>query len=134
MKWLFLVALLSMLTLNICNIVFMKSYAWQCHLYTILAFNTHQNGIHVYWIISKNVVWKIIVTRLQAFHQCVLTSCPTWKPSSFLVDDALTKIQGDKMCNLLIYLSFISLCIYLISIVYLNIVCSHSSIMMCSIV
>jgi len=93
----------------------MKSYAWQCHLYTILAFNTHQNGIHVYWIISKNVVWKIIVTQFQAFHQWVLTSCPTWKPSSFLVDDSLAKIQGIKCVDLLIYLSFISLCIYLIS-------------------
>ena len=54
MKWLFLVALLTMLMLYICNIVYKKYYAWRYHLYTILAFNTHQNGMHVKECSARN--------------------------------------------------------------------------------
>ena len=52
---------------------------------------------------------------LQALPQCVLDSFPTWKPSPFLVDDALVEVQVIRCVDLLLCLSFISMCIYIIS-------------------
>jgi len=70
-------------------------------------FRLTSNEIIVCWVKSKNEVQETVVEWLQEFRQCFLTSYPTWKPSAFVVDDALTKIWVIGCEDILIYLSFI---------------------------
>ena len=53
------------------------------------------------------IVGKVMVTWLQAFHQCNLSSNPTWKLASFLVSNNSNVKIVVRRCTILIMFSFI---------------------------
>eukprot|EP01018_Ginkgo_biloba_P032622 Gb_39009 [translate_table: standard] len=62
-------------------------------LFTLIVFNTHQNGILVAWIISSSSLANDIQNWMERFSR-IHEIDPTWRPSAFMVDDVDAKINS----------------------------------------
>ncbi|MCO5559333.1 hypothetical protein L7F22_050746 [Adiantum nelumboides] len=67
---------------------------YKFQLYTILVFDTHQNGVPVAWVITSSAETNTIVTWLTKLRNRVLDYNKSWEANAFLVDDATAKINA----------------------------------------
>ncbi len=59
------------------------------HLFTLMVFDHHHQGFPITWVITSQQIKLDIIQWLLALKECTLKEDPTWKPSCFIVDDAL---------------------------------------------
>eukprot|EP01018_Ginkgo_biloba_P040190 Gb_37568 [translate_table: standard] len=62
-------------------------------LYTLLVFDSHQNGIPIAWIITPNFASHNVQKWIGALCDKVRLKDPKWKPNAFMIDDAATEIS-----------------------------------------
>ncbi|MCO5557588.1 hypothetical protein L7F22_011154 [Adiantum nelumboides] len=67
---------------------------YKFQLYTILVFDTHQNGVPVAWVITSSAETNTIVTWLTRLRNRVLDYNKSWEANAFLVDDATAEINA----------------------------------------
>lgn len=60
----------------------------QFHFYTVMAFDAHQNGVPVAWVISSSAMEIEVRKWLGAMRDRMLQLNPAWRPTCFLVDDS----------------------------------------------
>eukprot|EP01018_Ginkgo_biloba_P023858 Gb_25997 [translate_table: standard] len=63
-------------------------------LFTLLVFDTHQNGLLVAWIISSSSSASDIQSWMEKLRSRVYEMDPTWRPSAFMVDDTAAEINA----------------------------------------
>ena len=66
----------------------------QFHLYTILVFDAHWNGVPIAWVLSSLATLDAICLWLSKFCNAMLDYHKSWQPSAFLVDDAERKLDA----------------------------------------
>eukprot|EP01018_Ginkgo_biloba_P031019 Gb_19917 [translate_table: standard] len=62
-------------------------------LFTLIVFDTHQNGVPVAWIISSSSLANDIRNWMEKLRCRIHEVDPTWRPSAFMVDDATADIN-----------------------------------------
>eukprot|EP01018_Ginkgo_biloba_P003089 Gb_21020 [translate_table: standard] len=63
-------------------------------LFTLLVFDTYQNGLPVAWIISSSSSASDIQSWMEKLRSRIYEMDPTWRPSAFMVDDAAAEINA----------------------------------------
>jgi hypothetical protein len=58
------------------------------HLFTLTAFDFHNIGVLVAWVIMSRQTCEDLVEWLNALRAKLLSHMPDWRPSCFIVDDA----------------------------------------------
>jgi hypothetical protein len=77
-------------------------------LFTSMGFDDHRLGALLAWIITSSQTIKDLIEWLKPLKDEMLSQMPHWKPSCFLVDDALQEL---KALQLILYLVLI-LCLF----------------------
>eukprot|EP01018_Ginkgo_biloba_P027366 Gb_05759 [translate_table: standard] len=62
-------------------------------LFTLLVFDTHQNGLPVAWIISSSSSTSDIQSWMEKLRSRIYEMDPMWRLSAFMVDDATAEIN-----------------------------------------
>jgi len=57
----------------------------QFHFYTVMAFDAHQNGVPVAWVISSSAMEIEVRKWLGAMRDRMLQLNPAWRPASWLM-------------------------------------------------
>eukprot|EP01018_Ginkgo_biloba_P037586 Gb_29481 [translate_table: standard] len=65
----------------------------QYPLFTLLVFDTHQNGVPVSWIISSSSSASDIQSWMEKLWSRIYEMDPTWRLSAFMVDDVVVEIN-----------------------------------------
>eukprot|EP01018_Ginkgo_biloba_P021173 Gb_29592 [translate_table: standard] len=76
-------------------------------LFTLLVFDTHQNGILVVWIILSSSSSNDIQSWMEKIRSRIYEMDPTWRPSAFMFDDVIVEINAISdifRCRILLYL------------------------------
>eukprot|EP01018_Ginkgo_biloba_P014465 Gb_35818 [translate_table: standard] len=63
-------------------------------LFTLIVFDTHQNGVPVAWIISSSSSTNDIQNWMEKLQSRIHEVDPMWRPSAFMVDDVVAKINA----------------------------------------
>eukprot|EP01018_Ginkgo_biloba_P037069 Gb_24215 [translate_table: standard] len=63
-------------------------------LFTLLVFDTHQNGVPIAWIISSSSSTSDIQSWMEKLQSRIYEMDPTWRPSAFMVDDDVAEINA----------------------------------------
>eukprot|EP01018_Ginkgo_biloba_P023862 Gb_15783 [translate_table: standard] len=63
------------------------------HLFTLIVFDTHHNGVPVAWIISSSSLANDIQNWMEKLRCRIHKVDPTWRPSDFMLDDATAEIN-----------------------------------------
>eukprot|EP01018_Ginkgo_biloba_P036354 Gb_12992 [translate_table: standard] len=63
-------------------------------LFTLIVFDTHQNGVPVAWIISSSSSTNDIQNWMEKIQSRIHELDPTWRPSAFMVDDVAAEINA----------------------------------------
>jgi hypothetical protein len=71
------------------------------HLFTLMGFDDRCTGVLLAWIITSRQTIQDLIEWLKPFKDKMLSHMPHWKPSCFLVDDALQEL---KALRLVLYL------------------------------
>jgi hypothetical protein len=71
------------------------------HLFTLMGFDDHRTGVPLAWIITSKQTVQDLIEWLKPLKKKMLSHMPHWKPSCFLVDDALQEL---KALRLVLYL------------------------------
>lgn len=71
-----------------------SSLTVQYHLYTLMVFDTHHNGIPAAWIISASAMEVEVQYWLSALKTHMQKHNPGWQTSCFLVDDYKAEISA----------------------------------------
>eukprot|EP01018_Ginkgo_biloba_P014796 Gb_30458 [translate_table: standard] len=74
-------------------------------LFTLIVFDTHQNGVPVAWI-SHQVV-QLMTFKMEKLQSRIHEVDPAWRPSAFMVDDVAVEINGISDvfgCRVLLFL------------------------------
>ena len=66
----------------------------QFHLYTILVFDAHRNGVPIAWVLTSSATVDTICFWLSQFRNGMLNYHKSWQPTSFMVDDAEREIDA----------------------------------------
>jgi hypothetical protein len=64
------------------------------HLFTLMGFDYHRMGVLLAWIITSKQTIEDLIEWLKPFKYKMLSHMPHWKPSCFLVDDALQELKA----------------------------------------
>lgn len=72
----------------------------QFHLYTILVFDTHRNGVPIAWVLTSAATLNVICTWLSKFRDAMLDYHKSWEPSAFMVDDAEREIDAIRYISI----------------------------------
>ncbi|MCO5567498.1 hypothetical protein L7F22_021191, partial [Adiantum nelumboides] len=64
------------------------------HLYTILVFDAHRNGVPVAWVLTSSTTLELTCLWLLRFRDSMLDYHKCWEPCSFMVNDAKTKFSA----------------------------------------
>eukprot|EP01018_Ginkgo_biloba_P019424 Gb_16552 [translate_table: standard] len=62
-------------------------------LFTLLVFDTHQNGVPVAWIISSSSSASDIQSWIEKLQSRIYEMDPMWRPSAFTFDDVIVEIN-----------------------------------------
>jgi hypothetical protein len=73
----------------------------KCHLFTLMGFDDHHTSVPLAWIITSRQIVQDLIEWLKPLKDKMLSHMPHWKPSCFLVDDALQEL---KALRLILYL------------------------------
>eukprot|EP01018_Ginkgo_biloba_P006876 Gb_03544 [translate_table: standard] len=76
-------------------------------LFTLIVFDTHQNGVHVAWIISSSSSTNDIQNWIEKLWSRIHDVDATWRPSAFMVDDVIAEINAISDvfgCRVLLFL------------------------------
>eukprot|EP01018_Ginkgo_biloba_P006571 Gb_12855 [translate_table: standard] len=63
-------------------------------LFTLLVFGTYQNGFLVAWIISSSSLANDIQNLMEKLWSRTYEIDPTWRLSSFMIDDVVAEINS----------------------------------------
>eukprot|EP01018_Ginkgo_biloba_P020812 Gb_00203 [translate_table: standard] len=63
-------------------------------LFTLIVFDTHQNGVPIAWIISSSSLANDIQNWMEKLQFRIHEVDPMWSPSAFMVDDVVTTINA----------------------------------------
>eukprot|EP01018_Ginkgo_biloba_P024576 Gb_08233 [translate_table: standard] len=63
-------------------------------LFTLIVFDTHQNGVPVAWIISSSSSTNDIQNWMEKLWSRIHEVDPTWRPSAFMVDVVAAEISA----------------------------------------
>eukprot|EP01018_Ginkgo_biloba_P027643 Gb_16156 [translate_table: standard] len=72
-------------------------------LFTLLVFDTHQNGVSVAWIIPSSSSASDIQSWMEKLRSRIYEMDPTWRLSAFMVDDVVAEINVIR-CHILLCL------------------------------
>jgi len=64
------------------------------HLFTLMGFDYHRMGVLLAWIITSKQTIEDLIEWLKPLKYKMLSHMPHWKPSCFLVDDALEELKA----------------------------------------
>ncbi len=76
-------------------------------LFTLMGFDDHRTSVPLAWIITSRQTIQDLIKWLKPLKDKMLSHMPHWKPSCFLIDDALQELKA------------LWLVLYLIPILYL---------------
>eukprot|EP01018_Ginkgo_biloba_P006740 Gb_09802 [translate_table: standard] len=62
-------------------------------LFTLIVFDTHQNGVPIVWIISSSSSTNDIQNWMEKLQSRIPEVDPMWRPSAFMVDDVFVEIN-----------------------------------------
>jgi hypothetical protein len=71
------------------------------HLFTLMGFDDHHTSVALAWIITNKQIIEDLIEWLKPLKDKMLSHMSHWKPSCFLVDDALQQL---KALQLVLYL------------------------------
>eukprot|EP01018_Ginkgo_biloba_P001728 Gb_02364 [translate_table: standard] len=63
-------------------------------LFTLIVFDTHQNGVPIAWIISSSSSSNDIQNWMEKLQSRIHEVDPTWRLSAFMVDDVVAEINS----------------------------------------
>eukprot|EP01018_Ginkgo_biloba_P015399 Gb_14889 [translate_table: standard] len=63
-------------------------------LFTLIVFDTYQNGVPISWIISSSSSANDIQNWMEKLQSRIREVDPTWRSSAFMVDDVAAKINA----------------------------------------
>ncbi len=62
------------------------------HLFTLMGFDAHHTGMPLAWIIINRQTMDDLIEWLQPLKAKMLSIMPNWRPSCFIIDDALQEL------------------------------------------
>jgi hypothetical protein len=62
------------------------------HLFPLMDFDAHHSKIPLTWVITNRQIADDLVEWLKALKAKILAIMPDWKPSCFIIDDALQEL------------------------------------------
>jgi hypothetical protein len=71
------------------------------HLFTLMGFDDHRTSVPPTWIITSRQIIQDLIEWFKPLKDKMLSHMAHWKPSCFLVDDALQEL---KALQLVLYL------------------------------
>ena len=80
------------------------------HLFTLMVFDDFRNGVPIAWIITSRQKEEDLIQWLTALRAKAMKVQPEWRPSCFIVDDAIHERNAIKYvifpCDFLFALNF----------------------------
>ncbi len=64
------------------------------HLFTLMGFDVHHTKMLLAWIITSRQVVDDLIELFQPLKTKMLSIMPNWRPSCFIIDDALQELHA----------------------------------------